>query len=56
MNMPKLVKRLIKDEKGVTAIEYAVIGVLVIGVVGLVGFSFITDLFDDLAATATNSS
>jgi Flp pilus assembly pilin Flp len=53
--MSKLVKHLIKDENGVTAIEYAVIGVAVVTVVVGVGFTFIDDLFGALQ-TAANSS
>jgi pilus assembly protein Flp/PilA len=47
-----MLRHFIKDERGVTAIEYAVIGVVVIAVVVGVGVTFIGDLFNDLATEA----
>jgi Flp pilus assembly pilin Flp len=46
---------MIKDEKGVTAIEYAIIGVIVVAAVVAVGTGFIGTLFDNLNTKASEA-
>lgn len=40
----KLLKRLSKDERGLAAVEYAVLGAIVVAAIAAVGTTFETDL------------
>jgi len=44
--MYNFIARLYTDERGLTAVEYAVLGAIVVGAIGLVGGAFRSDLSD----------
>jgi len=52
----KFLRRLRKDERGLTAVEYAVLGAIVVGAIGAVGVSFRANLASAFTALFAASS
>jgi pilus assembly protein Flp/PilA len=49
----KFFARLAADERGLTAVEYAVLGAIVVGVIAVAGAAFGTELSDKFASIIT---
>ncbi|WP_159979599.1 MULTISPECIES: Flp family type IVb pilin [unclassified Novosphingobium] len=52
-SIQKLMTRLRSDERGLTAVEYAVLGAIIVGAIGAVGISFRASLVTAFAGIFT---